>query len=994
MIGSLIGHYLITERLGEGGMGEVFLVEDQKLHRKAALKLIRADLTRDPARRQRFMQEATLAASIDHPHICAIYDIDEADGRTFIAMEYVEGRSLRELLRQGPLTLRRALDLALQMADALAKVHERGVVHRDLKPDNVLVSADGYAKIIDFGIAKLVDPLARAGVADAATLTEVHIRTADGVVLGTLGYMSPEQVKGESVDARSDIFSFGALLYEMVGGTPPFKRTSPAETMSAILTAPTAPIRIQDPQVEPELQRILRKCLVKEPGGRYQTMRDLVVDLRGARESLASGETTARSAAPAMDVGSRTVAIVAAAVVVIAAVVGAWLWTRRAEPVETAVISTSTPVRPAVAVLPFEVISGGADIAWLGKGLPSLLTTGLAQTPDIEVVGPERLSDAARSTGAKTLDAVDRSRHADLARRAGARFIINGTIVQAGADLRIDARVEDLSTGAIRVAASVRGPDAIALADDLSTQIRKGLDVQAAAHKVAEVTSGSIDAYRAYNDAAEALFSGNRAADAERLYREAIRLDPGFAMAHVALAYIAESRGREQDQRASLNRAAEHLDRLTERDQLMVRAELARADERFDEAARLFETVMDRYPDTEAAYYRSAGLSDILSGVRPDSPRAVAIIERGLKALPYSPGFYNNFGYALVYNGRVDDALRAEETYVKLRPAEHNTLDSLAEVQFIAGDLPKAIETYSRALAAGHTTARGLRGWVLAVAGRYDEALVDAPADSSSAIIPNWIHVWIVSRLGRYRDAGKDAANARSQLDPQDDAKRAWLFLIDASFLLERSECDRIAEPIGEAERAASRLSTVRRRPMLVVADLIAGTCDARSGRLGQARSRLAQAKSVHAAGAPHERWWAAALEGEIALTSGDAAGAARSFAAGEPDRKMIFNRFQLLAPLSFLANNLVLRDGRARAAVAQGRLDEAIALYRGLLTSGRESKWTAMLEPRYVLALARLLDKAGQPDAAKAEYRRFLELWKNADPDLPELKEAHARLG
>lgn len=256
MIGSLIGHYLVKERLGEGGMGEVFLVEDQKLHRRAALKLIRADLTRDAARRQRFLQEATLAASIDHPHICAIYDIDEADGRTFIAMEYVEGRSLRDLLRQGPLTLRRALDLAMQMADALAKVHERGVVHRDLKPDNVLVSEDGYAKIIDFGVAKLVDPLARAGAADAATLTEVRIRTADGVVLGTMGYMSPEQVKGEPVDARSDIFSFGALLYETVGGTAPFRRASPAETMSAILTAPVTRVHIQDPQVEPDLQRL------------------------------------------------------------------------------------------------------------------------------------------------------------------------------------------------------------------------------------------------------------------------------------------------------------------------------------------------------------------------------------------------------------------------------------------------------------------------------------------------------------------------------------------------------------------------------------------------------------------------------------------------------------------------------------------------------------------------------------------------------------------
>ncbi len=267
---------------------------------------------------------------------------------------------------------------------------------------------------------------------DAATYSEVHVRTADGVVLGTMGYMSPEQVKGEHVDARSDIFSFGVLVYEMVGGTAPFKRTSPAETMSAILTAPATPVRIQDPQVEPELQRILRKCLVKETAGRYQTMRDLVVDLREVRESLTSGETATRPAAVAPRAGTRMV-VIAGAVVIVAAVAGGVLWTRRAKPVlDTAVVSATTPVRPAVAVLAFDVISGGNEIAWLGKGLPSLLTTGLAQTPDIEVVGHERLSDAARSTGASSLDAVERTRHADLARRAGARFVVQGTIARPG----------------------------------------------------------------------------------------------------------------------------------------------------------------------------------------------------------------------------------------------------------------------------------------------------------------------------------------------------------------------------------------------------------------------------------------------------------------------------------------------------------------------------------------------------------------------------------
>src|SRR6185436_11078231 len=214
-----LGHYRILEKLGQGGMGEVFLVEDLRLQRRAALKLITPDLTRDESRRQRFLQEARLAASIDHPHIAAVHDIGEVDGQTYIAMEYVKGQSLRDLLKGGALKLRRTLDLAIQAGDALAKVHAHGVIHRDLKPENLLVTDDGYLKIIDFGLAKLVDPLGQPGLADAATMAGGEVRTADGVVMGTLGYMSPEQVRGEAVDARGDVFAFGAVLYEMVSGT-------------------------------------------------------------------------------------------------------------------------------------------------------------------------------------------------------------------------------------------------------------------------------------------------------------------------------------------------------------------------------------------------------------------------------------------------------------------------------------------------------------------------------------------------------------------------------------------------------------------------------------------------------------------------------------------------------------------------------------------------------------------------------------------------------
>lgn len=402
-----------------------------------------------------------MAASVDHPHIAAAHDIGEVDGRTYVAMEYVVGRSLRQVLQEGPLGRRRALDFAIQAGDALAKVHQHGVIHRDLKPENLLISDDGYLKIIDFGLAKLVDPLAQAGLTDAATVADVHVRTADGVVFGTMGYMSPEQIRG-AADARSDIFSFGAVLYEMITGVPPFRKGSGAETLSAILHEAPPPPRVADQTLAPEVQRVLRKCLTKDPGARYQGMRDVVVDLRDLRESVGSGDTTVRAGQTAVPPVSAAHATRprtwwwGAAAIAIAVAVGWGVLARRGADVGG---TAGSPARPAVAVMTFEVVSGNSDIAWLGRGLPSLLVTGLAQTRDLEVIGTERLADAARQLRG-ALDTVERSRFGELVRRAGARFVVNGTVVQAGTDLRIDARVEDLASGGVKIATSVRGADA------------------------------------------------------------------------------------------------------------------------------------------------------------------------------------------------------------------------------------------------------------------------------------------------------------------------------------------------------------------------------------------------------------------------------------------------------------------------------------------------------------------------------------------------------
>jgi eukaryotic-like serine/threonine-protein kinase len=976
-------------------MGQVFLAEDLKLQRRAALKLISPTLTRDETRRQRFVQEARVAASIDHPHIAAIYDIDEVDGRTYIAMEYVEGGSLREVLRAGPLKLRQALDYAGQAADALGKVHARGVVHRDLKPENLLIAKDGYLKIIDFGLAKLMDPVAHGALADAATVADVQVRTAEGVVMGTMGYMSPEQVRGETVDARSDIFSFGAVLYEMVSGVAAFRKRSAADTISAILGEMPAAPRVENLTAGTELQRVLRKCLAKDPDSRYQGMRDLVVDLRQLRESITSSETMSRQVEPARETATawwRRRPVWIGAAVVAAAIAGAILWpVRRGSETPPAAPGGAT-ARPAVAVVAFEVIGASSpDVTWLGKGLPSMLITGLAQTPDIEVVGNERLGDAARQIGASTLDGVERSKLAELARRAGARFILNGTIVQAGPDLRIDARVEDLSTGAVRVAETVRGPDALALADDLSARVRRGLDVKTApgtVRKVADVASASVEAYRAFTAGVEAR-SNERNGDARELFKDAVRVDPEFALAYVHLAEVDRHEGRIRESSRWLRMAAQHLDRMPERDAVLVRADLARDAGRFDEADQLLEGLVARYPDTEQAWYNLA-----VSWWALDPARSVAFLGRAVAALPSSPGMRNLYGYAQLNTGRLEDAVRTFETYVKLRPSEPNALDSLAEAHLIAGHTPEALANYEAAIKGGFDSHRG-KAWTLGVLGRYREALVEAEAASTNlGVATSTTRAFLLSRVGRYREALQ--AVDVSQKQAEDDGFTEAVVsshVARALFALERRDCAGVAVHLGAADQVTKGMPALLAIRWQVLGDLLAGACDAGEGRLNVAKRRLAQARTVHRSTSLPEVWWVHALEGEVALAERDFDKAARAFAAGEPARKMFFNLGEIYAWVSFYANNLVLRDGRARAAAAQGRTAEAIALYRGLLTPGPGQKWTAMLDPRHVIALARLLDKAGQRDAARAEYQRFLQYWKAADPDLPELAEARARL-
>ena len=302
-IGKMISHYRILSRLGAGGMGEVYLAEDSRLDRKVAIKFLSAESASDEGAKKRLIREARAAAKLDHPNICAIYEVGEADGQTFIVMQYVEGETLTARFNRDPMTLGDAVAIAEQVANALAEAHAKGIVHRDIKPQNIMLTARAQVKVLDFGLAKVMREKA---LPESEAETAILV-TQSGVIIGTVPYMSPEQVRAEDLDGRSDIFSYGVVLYEILSGRRPFEAKSTAEVISAILTQEPPPLRGQASAVPERLERLIRKCLEKEPARRYQTMEELTADLALVRRDCETGKIAA-------SIADATTAIVKAAV--------------------------------------------------------------------------------------------------------------------------------------------------------------------------------------------------------------------------------------------------------------------------------------------------------------------------------------------------------------------------------------------------------------------------------------------------------------------------------------------------------------------------------------------------------------------------------------------------------------------------------------------------------------------------------------------------------
>ena len=532
LIGKLIGHYRIESLIGVGGMGEVYLARDERLGRKAALKLLPDSLTTDETQLSRFKNEARSASALNHPNILTVYEIGAEGTRQFIATEFIEGVTLRASMARGRMNPHAALEIAVQVASALAAAHEAGVVHRDIKPENIMLRPDGYAKVLDFGIAKLTEQ--RLASDDHAIETTGGLQTRPGLVLGTARYMSPEQARGQKVDARSDIWSLGVVLYEMVGGRPPFRGETPSDCIAAILTTEPPPLSGVLPDVPLKLESILQKALRKNSDERYQTIKEMLADLRSLKGELETESSLPQTTARAEPLVSkirrhkRGVLLTLAAALLVAAAVAYSFFVVAPAPL---------PNEKSIAVLPFENLSEEKSNAYFADGIQDEILTRLSKIADLKVISrtstqrykktSQKLSEIAKQLGVANLLEGSVQKTNDQVR-------VNVQLIRAANDSHLwaetfDRRVTDIF--------SVESEVAKAIADQLRAKLT-GQEEQVIAAKPTE----NPEAYDAYlRGLAYTLRTGNSPANtlgAQKYLKEAVRLDPKFALAWALLSYV------------------------------------------------------------------------------------------------------------------------------------------------------------------------------------------------------------------------------------------------------------------------------------------------------------------------------------------------------------------------------------------------------------------------------------------------------------------------
>ncbi len=703
-----IGHYEIIRLLGEGGMGQVYLATDDVLERQVAIKFLPEEMERDPATRQRFVREAKSAAALDHPFICKVYETGKTEEKAFIVMEYVKGKTLKDRMEEEPFSLSEVFRIILEIAEALDEAHKRGVVHRDLKPANIMITPQNHIKVMDFGLAKRVLPKGQENI--AATLTQSSI-TEQGAIAGTIAYMSPEQARGEEVDARSDIFSLGIILQEMISGSHPFSKSSAIETLSSILKDPAPQTQVSPKSINSFLAPILHKALAKERAERYQSIEIFIDDVRNLQKEIV-GEPQS---------GFRKWRLpVAAALVVALVLTGIW-WLTHKPP------GGQQGGGPApISVLGADFQNKTGDAVFDGA-LEQAVNIGLGGAPFISIYQRHEAKEIARDVFPDSGGKLDSQTVQLISAREGIAKFIAGSIEPKGEGFILKVTVKDPVNpkDAKEYSKKVNSRNEVLNAAAwIANKVRSGLgDISADANKAFQgetFTTTSLEAMKSYTTAQELQMSGKRT-DAIKEYNKALEYDPNLGRAYAGLGACYYNLNMIKESEQNYNEALKLIGTMTDREKFRTRGGYYLVKKNYQSAIDEFSSLVEQFP-ADAAGHANLAFAYYLAY---NMPKAYEVGTTALELTPKNINSHYNLGWYAMAIGEYEQAETAARATIEIYPAYERAYVLLALSQLARNQFTEALETYEQlgTLGAAGASLKGLGTADIAV---YEGRLSDA----------------------------------------------------------------------------------------------------------------------------------------------------------------------------------------------------------------------------------------------------------------------------